>query len=189
MPDGTGIELLDKVKAMSPDLPIVMFVTGFADITVEDVFDKGADAIFSKPFDRKLVLEAIKKALTAKEEYWRQPEAPQNVETDFQIKITFADLGMAIETRALNLGRGGMFVALKDIFPAVSEKATFTIQFNHGSPLGVSGRGEVKWVRTHSTSLYPSGCGIEFTYLNDDTRTEVVNYIQNARMRSYIPKN
>ena len=63
MPNGSGIELLEKVHSSAPYLPVVMLVTGFADITSEEAHDKGASALFSKPFQSSDLVEAIKKWL------------------------------------------------------------------------------------------------------------------------------
>jgi CheY-like chemotaxis protein len=57
MPGGTGIELLKFIKAQkSQNLPVILF-TGFADITPEEAFDKGAEALINKPFSLEEILE------------------------------------------------------------------------------------------------------------------------------------
>ncbi len=50
MPNGDGIEFLDKVVATT-DPPYFYFMTGFADITKEECLKKGASGFFSKPFN------------------------------------------------------------------------------------------------------------------------------------------
>ena len=62
MPGGDGIELLDNIKSFNQEIPVVMFITAYADISTEEALKKGAFAVFSKPFDRKALLEAIMKA-------------------------------------------------------------------------------------------------------------------------------
>src|SRR5690606_2585354 len=49
MPNGDGVELLTNVKNHNYAIPIVMFITGFADLTLEQAYDMGVDAVFAKP--------------------------------------------------------------------------------------------------------------------------------------------
>lgn len=67
MPGGDGIQLLDAIRSLHPALPIVILVTGYADIPFEAAYRKGADAVFSKPYDRETLMAAIFDALGAKE--------------------------------------------------------------------------------------------------------------------------
>lgn len=179
MPNGNGVELLDAIKARNPDLPIVMFITGFADLTLEDAYDKGADAVFAKPFDRKLLLETVSKVLTAREERWSK-RISERVPTDFEIALEFPELKLAIEGRVLNIGRGGMFVSLRGPFPTVGAKVVLKGL--------IGGNGVVRWVRTEQAGECSTGCGIEFEYLDDESRQRVVNWIDTTRFKSFIPK-
>lgn len=187
MPNGDGIELLDKIKDGDSEIPVVMFITGFADLTLEDAYDKGADAIFSKPFDRKEVIETVIKAIKAKDEIWRA-RPHERIETDFKIKLSFPELVVAIQGRALNIGRGGMFVALQERFPMVSSNASFNIQFRKGSPQVIEGSGIVRWVRTLQSQQDPIGCGVEFEHLGDTSRKQIIDFINSIRPKAFIPK-
>lgn len=187
MPNGDGIELLDKIKAIDPEIPVVMFITGFADLSLEDAYNKGADAVFSKPFDRKEVIATVIKAIKSKEELWGARKH-ERIEANFDIKLTFPELNLAIQGKILNLGRGGMFVALQGKFPTVSSKAAFHIQFNQGTPQKIDGNGIVRWIRTQHAENHPSGCGIEFEHLDDDSRKQVIDLISSLKPKAFIPK-
>ena len=51
MPGMTGLELLPRVKAMRPDLPIIM-ITAYGDAeTKRRALDSGAEALLTKPID------------------------------------------------------------------------------------------------------------------------------------------
>ncbi len=60
MPNGDGIGLLDAVRREDPGLPVLIFMTGFADITPEEAIKRGAYAIFPKPLDRVALNVAVK---------------------------------------------------------------------------------------------------------------------------------
>jgi DNA-binding NtrC family response regulator len=64
MPDGDGLYLLNKIRAKDPTNPIVIFVTGYADISEKEILARGAIKILRKPFDQVLLLETVKEALS-----------------------------------------------------------------------------------------------------------------------------
>lgn len=51
MPNGNGLELLEKIKASQKSNTLVFLVTGFADISKEEAFAKGAVDLIGKPYD------------------------------------------------------------------------------------------------------------------------------------------
>jgi CheY-like chemotaxis protein len=187
MPNGDGIQLLKNIKILSPNTPVLMFITGFSDLSLQDAYDEGAEAVFSKPFDRKVLLAAVEKALCPKEELWG--EGSRSEATNFQlcIDLKFPELKTALQTHVLNLGRGGMFVALGNQLPKVHDQVEFKIAFEKDSPSVVHGRGIVRWVRNVATNQ-PSGCGIEFTSLDANCRAQLIQILNNAKTKSFIPK-
>jgi DNA-binding NtrC family response regulator len=67
MPKGGGVELLERIRAAYPYWPVVLLVTGFADITEPEAIRKGAIGLLDKPIDRKKMLQALSDALSASE--------------------------------------------------------------------------------------------------------------------------
>ncbi|MEW6058237.1 MAG: response regulator [Bdellovibrionota bacterium] len=63
MPGGDGMALLEQIRTYDPHLPMVIFITGFADITEAECISKGAKSVFTKPFDRTLLMNSVLKAL------------------------------------------------------------------------------------------------------------------------------
>ena len=159
MPGGDGIELLNRVKEFNNRLPVVIFITGHADIGIEDAYDKGADVIFSKPFDRKALHAAVERAVTPKEKLW--PARSERLEVAFSIVLKFPHLDTAIKAQGLSIGRGGMFVALDDRFPAVMSPVSFRLEFSDEPRFGaITGAGIVRWVRKTNEGGFRTGCGI-----------------------------
>jgi two-component system response regulator (stage 0 sporulation protein F) len=58
MPEGDGIELLSLIKAKFPQLPVIC-LTGFAELSQDEMIKLGATAVFEKPFERKKLHEAV----------------------------------------------------------------------------------------------------------------------------------
>lgn len=67
MPDGDGIEFINKLHAVAEDLPIIAMSGGGAHdfglhmLSVSSVL--GAKAILAKPFDGDILLETVEKVL------------------------------------------------------------------------------------------------------------------------------
>lgn len=186
MPGGDGVELLDKIKAHNPDIPVVMFITGFADIGLDTAYDKGADAVFSKPFDRKALFAAIESAMKKKDDRWSQRRA-ERVVTELNVNLK-CGLQENLAASLVNIGRGGMFIAWTGPFPKVGEEVEFRLTFTGGSIAKLEGTGCVRWIRPTSADQKPSGCGVEFQYLTDESRSAVIQLINSAKTAAYIPK-
>jgi CheY-like chemotaxis protein len=63
MPKGDGVKLLEEIRAYHSEIPVVILITGFADVSEEDCKKKGAKEVFSKPFDRKLLFKSVLESL------------------------------------------------------------------------------------------------------------------------------
>lgn len=60
MPHGDGVYLLKYVKENFPDIPHIVLISGFAEITVKEVKELGGVDLLSKPQDIDLLIEMIK---------------------------------------------------------------------------------------------------------------------------------
>lgn len=70
MPEMDGIELLMGIQEAEPELPVIVVSGGgfaSADFVLEDAAQLGADAILSKPFERAVVLDTIRRVLEDRE--------------------------------------------------------------------------------------------------------------------------
>src|SRR3954454_4141274 len=63
MPDGDGIELLENIRSLDPNLPIVVLMSGFCDVTIEEAIKKGAVTILNKPLKGKVIVTTVIKAM------------------------------------------------------------------------------------------------------------------------------
>lgn len=183
MPGGDGVEFLDRVKALCPGTPIILLITGFADISTEEILNKGAEALLSKPFDQKVLQETVLRLLAPPEEKWARNT--ERVDVELTVEVQFANITQSIEAKVVNVGRGGLFMAFSNGFPNVSDSAAFKIKFGGNTTL--EGTGIVRWIRTKDTTQFPSGCGIEFNYLGDSERQWIIDFIRRKQMTAFIP--
>lgn len=186
MPNGDGLELLKNVRQFNPFIPVVMFITGYVDVSAEQAYDQGVDAILAKPFNRKMLMDIVRRSLEPSEKKWRSPRAEG---LKIPIEISAKNLNAAIDAKVLNIGRGGMFVAA-DIsqIPPLESKIYFNINFTPGGSKPSRGYGVVRWTRLQNESGMPAGFGVEFLFLEDDLREQILKIIQLSQTKAFIPK-
>jgi CheY-like chemotaxis protein len=156
MPNVDGIELLDKLKALKPELPMIILMTGYDEITSNVARKKGAEGVFSKPFDRNALVEAVIR-LVVKQEV----SDAINENTNLKIQINGS---MPIKTHAVSVSLKGVFVELCENFPQVNDTINLDLILNGDQC--VSMNGVVKWVCFKTSDGTPSGAGVEFFDLN-----------------------
>lgn len=188
MPNGDGVELIKEIKALDAGAPIVIFMTGFSDLSLIDAYHEGAAAVVAKPFNRKALLELINRMIISPSERWKTPL--ERVDADLDIELKFPELNEAVKARVVNIGRGGMFVALESgIIPNTDQLISFSIKFKNGSSVraSIQGQAAVRWIRAANEDL-PAGIGAEFFFVEEDCRQEIMAFIENKNPKSFIPK-
>lgn len=187
MPGGDGVALLDAIKDHNIEAPVVLLMTGFSDLSLEDAYDKGAAAVFSKPLDMDALRDFIAVALNSKGTKWMTK--CDLVSIPGQVELIFEGIPTLHRGSMLSLGRGGMFVRLSDQKPP-HDHVTFRITFAADTGLlPIEGSGIVRWSRTRDHGGLPQGIGIEFIALKDPGRQQVIAMIDGTNKRSYIPNS
>ena len=63
MPEVGGMEALDKIKAINPEIPVVMMTAYSSNETASKALEKGAYGYLTKPFDFENLRQTIKGAV------------------------------------------------------------------------------------------------------------------------------
>jgi DNA-binding NtrC family response regulator len=75
MPGGSGFELLDYLREMRPDLPVIL-MTAFGSVEkAVEAMRRGAFDFITKPFDSQAVVQLLRKAANVLREQRREPRA------------------------------------------------------------------------------------------------------------------
>lgn len=177
MPVMDGIALLKKVKETGTRTPGVIFITGFSDVPLREAYDMGAEAILEKPITREDLLLIAKRTLVEADELWREPPiaAPE-----MRLKITFdSSLTAALKEKRIAFGRRGFCI---DTAHGLREgPVEFAVDFKDDR-LVLSGQGVVRWVAPEEGKA-----GIEITYLDDASRSWVVDHVERSQPLAFIP--
>lgn len=73
LPDGSGLDLLPRLAARFPGLPVIL-ITAFGDPRIRrEAFARGASALLLKPFSLDDLLAALRRGGTQESRTWRRP--------------------------------------------------------------------------------------------------------------------
>ncbi len=119
MPEMDGLELLRRVRAQRPELPVIVLTAyGSIDRAVEAIRNGAADFL-SKPFEKEEILHAIHKALQLAELLEENRRLAREVQSKFEFKgitgkskafldvLSMAEQLAAVETTVLITGESG----------------------------------------------------------------------------------
>jgi CheY-like chemotaxis protein len=175
MPGGNGIDLLKDVKNYDAEIPVLVFITAFADLTDAEAYDLGADAIFTKPFDRKVLVKCIKDAISPTGRDWNNN--PDEVMSQKEISGEYK----------ISPGRGGVFVAMDSPQFVVGSIINLALKTNlEGFETYLKGKACVRWVRL-DVSKGPIGVGLEFIHLEEEGLAVYKNWLETHKVKPFIP--
>lgn len=183
MANGSGLDILEYVKARNLEKPPLMFITGFSDVELDDVYSLGAAAIVSKPWKLEDLLEKVSRLLTTPALRWKRKS--ERIATNMTVLIKCRGFPEGISAGLINLGRGGMFVVMDREPPQFGEN----VQFSFSTPAGatVAGAGAVRWVRKEKSEGLLAGFGLEFLEISDDQLAVLIDLLAELTSRAHIP--
>jgi two-component system chemotaxis response regulator CheY len=185
MPKMNGAQMIRAMMEKHRNIPVIIFISGFQDLSDEDAYDVGASAIMRKPMDMDLLLQNIEDLLQRVKEPWVL--RPPRYESQENISIKLDGFDSAISAKIFNIGNGGAFVqAPAQKLPLVESTVFFKIDF---ADLTLSGIGIIRWVRPVATAQTPSGFGLEFLFLDEPGRSQLRKVLTGLGRKSFIPKS
>lgn len=194
LPLGGGKDLFDEVLGFPKEVrPKMIFITGNTLMPVDTAYDQGAEGYITKPFVRNDVVEYVA---------WLNERAPDRWlgkaskgKSKMVIDLEFPDLPMALQSKGIGFGRGGLFIRMKDEFPEVGDLVDFNIlfdSFENSKPAVIRGQAVVRWKRDSESEVDPTlplGVGIEFLHLDSKTVKLLIEQVHILELTSYIPKD
>ncbi|MEO5969031.1 MAG: response regulator, partial [Bdellovibrionia bacterium] len=186
MSGGDGIKLLERLRARDPVSPTVFLITGFCELTEKEILAKGAEAVLTKPFTRDQLTQAVVKSFTSEK---IRRAGTGRIELDSEISLRLKSLKLVNKARTVNIGRGGLFIALDEELPRPGDKISFEINVNEGESSQIAGNGLVRWVRTKPEGDQRCGFGLEFHELSPSSLDELLKLIDREKAKTGIPSD
>lgn len=184
MPGGTGIDLLDEMKAKDVSTPPVILITGFADITMEDAFGKGAEALINKPFKLDDLVQMVVRFTSPLVERFKSETVGPALK---KVTKTFPEtLEGSMKNSLCSLGRGGIAVIIDHPGQhiGVDEKIQFEFQFKD---LVFSGTGVCRWFKYGDGPSPKMMVALEFIKLNEMGLEHLLELSRKYKLLPFIP--
>lgn len=182
MPRVDGVQLVHQIHSSGPYTPVIIFVSGYLDLTLPDAFDIGVEAVLSKPCEKKELINAVQKSLQRRDLNFAPlavvaPPAPENyIREDFPRGVTPSQVA---------LGRGGMSLNVNQRITSESIVG-FSLSFAEGTLTHLEGWGFLRWSQNSPDA---SRIGIEFLYLDDESLVQFARWLKDYSPVSFIPKD
>ncbi len=180
MPRLDGVGLAKRLVASLEYTPVVIFVSGFHDLTTAEAHDLGIEAILSKPCPRKQLIQAVHASLLRRELQFLPAASPagspQYLRRSFSTGLEFS--GVAI-------GRGGFSLSWESALEPEG-CVEYSLQFPSGPLPILEGSGAVRWAEQVQGA---NRIGIEFTRLAERSRKDLLSVLEHVHPHSFIPRD
>jgi CheY-like chemotaxis protein len=182
MPGGTGIDLLKYVKAKDINVPPVVLITGFADVSMEDAFSQGAESMLSKPFKlEELIRVAVNLTAPVEERFkYAEKKIAQVLQLDFDMTLS-----EKINLNECAIGRGGISLIIDsgNFNLGIGDILKFDIKFKD---IEIKGSAVCRWWKTLNQED-KSVVGLEFLDFDQATYQYFNNYWDQHQIIPFIP--
>lgn len=161
MPGGTGIDLLDHVKASNSHIPPIILITGFADITPKEAFNKGAEALMNKPFKLDdLIQVAARYTGSMVDRFSVVEESSNHLDLEFSHDLK--------ENDEFRIGRGGLAVNFEISGRKfdIGQVILFNLKFLDRT---LSGTAVCRWITVNEHHNGKVSIGLEFLKLDQES--------------------
>ncbi len=147
MPQKSGVELLREVVKRD-HAPLFVFMTGFADVGLRDIYQLGACGLFAKPLDQDELMSFLERSLATRtnpQEFGKRDSSRVNSKIPARIGNTPQDQGQAALIK--NMSRTGAYFTLPSgELPKIGDVVEFVFQDTQAGSEPVKGKGICKWV-------------------------------------------
>lgn len=187
MPDGDGLQFLEGLRQRKIDPCIMIFLTGYTDIPLEEFYERGVSAVMSKPFRLEQIFRTLEMLFQTPRASWRR--VPRVVQV-LDVELSWDGLSEPLHTNTFNIGTGGMFVQLGRQVPPVGSTLRFVLHYQSGgADRQIEGGLIVRWIRSVTDLGFPVGFGGQFVDLTQDQIDEIASIAGLAlSSTSYIPR-
>lgn len=188
MPDGSGIDLLNKLRKFHFKNPPLIFISAYSEVAIEDVYNLGAVDMFPKPFDSdKLLLKAKNAALFKDSMLLKGDVDSQNLN---ELSLKFKSISISSDKNDPNdvlLGRGGVFVPFTKDFPVLDCNINLSLDLEEGKFRDFKCIINPIWIRENASDKLQSGFGAKFIKMDKNQAEYIQKITDKNKVISFIP--
>lgn len=176
MPTMDGVSLVRHLAEIENVIPSILIVSGFGDLDKREMYSLGVEDFLAKPLDQEEYLAAVGKALRERSELWTESLrfAPRQ-----SLLVNVGEIGQAAGDDSFQLGRGGFSTHYEGAITLASVAFRCTFGENDRE---IAGQGHVRWQSKTNQTI-----GVEFAFLEEPSRSWLIDNRIAANARSFIP--
>ena len=179
MPNGDGRFLLKSIRQLNFSQPVVILMSGYSDLSLEEAFAEGAADLIPKPFNPIELLSHVKSYLQESNKKWKTKfDKPAKYKT--QIQAT--SLKEALDKKLINCGLSGIFLNIDPIGYRVGENLEISLNDLNLHMIGI-----IRWVRTVEQTGRMKGLGLEIQVLSEEFKSQFLKTIEDSKSGAIIP--
>lgn len=185
MPNWDGKRLLLELRKSLTSIPPFLFMTGFTDLTIQEAYNMGADAVLGKPARADRLVATIESLLLPPIERWAR-QVTQSPKVGFHKQLK-GWMTPSFEDECA-IGRGGLSLLVdgKNIVDVRNgDRIGLDLELIDAPIKAIKGSGLVVW-RVSGTNNR-TRVGIEFEFLEEPGRSELAAYLRANRLVAAIP--
>lgn len=180
MPNGTGVDLLKKVRLeRSKQMPFIL-MTGQSDVTAREAIGLGASAYLEKPLNYRVMSSLVYEKLH--EGFKKFEVRPSRIVAEFPIE--YSKIGspeaQLLKTNTRNIGRGGFFMADSPEL-LVDDQIDFSILVPNRPIKGIA---TIRW--RNAPEIDEKGVGLEFSSLNATSQNALDELLKELQKNAKI---
>ena len=182
----TELDFVKRLRDSEWVRPLIMVASNSVELNLSEAYDLGVEGVFRGEVEISKFEAVMERCLAPLEEKWRRRNERFDVSLSLRLKV--GGEGNQIDTKVVNIARGGMFVALKEGHPEIGDIVEFCLTFEN-LPFGdIEGHGKTRWVRSvDQDEENLAGVGLEFMDLSWQSVTNLMEILNAIKTKAYIP--
>lgn len=191
MPGGTGLDLLRRLKSAGRAAPIVVFVSAYSDLPIDETYAAGAEGLVGKPFDRRELVDLVERQLDPPSLRWdpARPGALASADADLEVRRRYSGYDEVSARGDFRLGRGGFFIRKESNLPCPGERVAFHLEFPVDDLGTLEGTGWVRWSREPGCPKgLPGGYAVEISTISAPGRERLAVWLARHGDAAFLPR-
>ncbi len=176
LPKMDGYQLLQEIRNTVKTQICVFLTSGHNRYSIKQMYEAGATGFFEKPMDTTTIRDTIIKSLVPRFQRWSQ----RTQSSDKKIELKFQSFEEMLESKKVKIGIGGLCIESPAHDFQIHQPVEFKVSFEQG--VEFSGAGIIRWVDPQTQNL-----GLEITFLEDNCRSFICQWLNQQEIKSYIP--
>ncbi len=179
MPDGDGVFLLKQLRQEFGVRTPILFMSGYADVSPERLYELGAELMIAKPFNLSAIISAVNRTALPVAERWSEGFQQGASGARPLLNLQIAGSGTSGSELA-KLGRGGFFIKVDSPKIRSAAEIRFDLSFDQGPVTRLEGWGRRLWSRSNYV-------GVEILGLSPQTIASYLAWIEAEAPTAFVP--